>query len=62
MGATSVADVSDASARIIAATCRKREGAALDPVEIEELIGDFVSARTPDYQMAAWLATVDPPK
>ncbi|WP_051951748.1 thymidine phosphorylase [Actinacidiphila yeochonensis] len=47
-----------ASARVIEATNRKRAGAALDAEEIAGVVTDFVADRIPDYQMAAWLATV----
>ncbi|MBX6389735.1 MAG: thymidine phosphorylase [Frankia sp.] len=48
----------DASARAIDAVQRTRAGSALAPGEIERLVADFVAGRIPDYQMAAWLATV----
>ena len=47
-----------ASARVIDATNRKRLGAVLDAEEIAGVVADFVADRIPDYQMAAWLATV----
>jgi pyrimidine-nucleoside phosphorylase len=37
---------------------RKRGGSKLADAEIEQVIADFTAGRTPDYQMAAWLATV----
>ncbi|HET9254212.1 MAG TPA: thymidine phosphorylase [Pseudonocardiaceae bacterium] len=48
----------DASTRLIAAVDRKRSGGPLEPDHIERLVADFVAGRIPDYQMAAWLATV----
>ncbi|MGW0760562.1 thymidine phosphorylase [Streptomyces sp. NPDC002814] len=47
-----------ASARVIGSTTRKRAGAVLDSGEIEGIVTDYVHGRIPDYQMAAWLATV----
>jgi pyrimidine-nucleoside phosphorylase len=48
----------DASARALDAVARTRSGTALAAAEIELLVADFVAGRIPDYQMAAWLATV----
>ncbi|RKN44891.1 thymidine phosphorylase [Streptomyces hoynatensis] len=47
-----------AAARILAAVTAKRAGLALEPGEIAALVSDYVAGRVPDYQMAAWLATV----
>ncbi|MHC3470969.1 thymidine phosphorylase [Streptomyces sp. 7R007] len=47
-----------ASARVIGSTTRKRAGAVLDAGEIAGIVADYVAGRVPDYQMAAWLATV----
>jgi pyrimidine-nucleoside phosphorylase len=47
-----------ASGRVIGSTTRKRAGAVLDSGEIEGIVTDYVHGRIPDYQMAAWLATV----
>jgi pyrimidine-nucleoside phosphorylase len=47
-----------AAARVPAAVNRKRAGAELDDDEIAAIVADFVAGRVPDYQMAAWLATV----
>lgn len=48
----------ESSARAIAAIRRTRNGEALADVDIARLVGDFLAGRVPDYQMAAWLATV----
>ncbi|MBC7324287.1 MAG: thymidine phosphorylase, partial [Moorella sp. (in: Bacteria)] len=37
---------------------RKRDGEALDPAEIELLIGDYTAGAIPDYQVAAFLMAV----
>ncbi|BCV22858.1 thymidine phosphorylase [Moorella sp. Hama-1] len=37
---------------------RKREGQALEPAEIEAMIGDYTAGAIPDYQMAAFLMAV----
>nr|BAO20185.1 putative pyrimidine-nucleoside phosphorylase [Sphaerisporangium sp. SANK 60911] len=58
MGGTEVSGDREASARMIAAITRKRSGAALEASVIERLVGDVVAGRVPDYQTAAWLATV----
>ncbi|MFJ4624016.1 thymidine phosphorylase [Streptomyces sp. NPDC088812] len=47
-----------ASARVLDSITRKRAGQALDPEQIEGVVADHVAGRIPDYQMAAWLATV----
>jgi pyrimidine-nucleoside phosphorylase len=47
-----------ASSRVIRAVERKRAGYALEQVEIDEIVSDFVASRVPDYQIAAFLATV----
>jgi pyrimidine-nucleoside phosphorylase len=36
----------------------KREGEALDPVEIRSLVREFTAGRIPDYQMAAFLMAI----
>ncbi|MFD4789744.1 thymidine phosphorylase [Streptomyces sp. NPDC058459] len=52
-----VADAA-ASARIQSAVVAKRLGGTMKPADIRAVIDDFVAGRVPDYQMAAWLATV----
>ncbi|MCX2926047.1 thymidine phosphorylase [Streptomyces sp. NEAU-W12] len=47
-----------ASARVVDSTTRKRAGEVLDAEEIAGVVADFVHDRIPDYQMAAWLATI----
>ncbi len=37
---------------------RKRDGGRLSPVEIQSLIGGYMSGGVPEYQMAAWLMAV----
>src|SRR3712207_3572639 len=49
---------SEASARIQAAIVDKRDGRRLSGPDIHATIDDFVQGRIPEYQMAAWLATV----
>lgn len=46
------------SEHILATVARKRAGEALPEHDIVRLVRNFVAGRTPDYQMAAWLATV----
>jgi pyrimidine-nucleoside phosphorylase len=46
------------SAHILAAVAQKRAGEALAGHAIDRLVRNFVAGSTPDYQMAAWLATV----
>ncbi|MEJ3746443.1 thymidine phosphorylase [Actinomycetes bacterium KLBMP 9797] len=53
-----IADYPEASARIQSAVTNKRLGRALSPEVIGSVVADFVAGRVPDYQMAAWLATV----
>src|ERR1035437_1793927 len=48
----------NASLRVQASITAKREGRLLTEPEIAGVVGDFVAGRIPDYQMAAWLATV----
>ncbi|MGW4369369.1 thymidine phosphorylase [Nocardia takedensis] len=47
-----------ASAHLLDAIVRKRTGASTRPGAIGAAVADFVAGRVPDYQMAAWLATV----
>ncbi len=47
-----------ASSRIQASIGAKREGDRLTDSDIRGVVGDYVNGRVPDYQMAAWLATV----
>jgi pyrimidine-nucleoside phosphorylase len=51
-------DSGEASARLLAAIAQKRSGRPMEAAQIEALIADFIVGRVPDYQMAAWLATV----
>jgi pyrimidine-nucleoside phosphorylase/thymidine phosphorylase len=44
--------------RILAAITDKRAGHRLSSDTIAEVVGDFAAGRTPDYQMAALLATI----
>jgi len=48
----------DASAALLDAISRKRSGLALADDQVGRLIADYVAQRVPDYQMAAFLATV----
>jgi pyrimidine-nucleoside phosphorylase len=48
----------DAAVRILAAIADKRRGRALPAETVEAIVRDFVDGRAPDYQLAAWLATV----
>ncbi|MFJ4689622.1 thymidine phosphorylase [Streptomyces sp. NPDC088789] len=48
----------EAAGRVLAAITAKRDGAELTDGTIEAVVADFVAGRVPDYQMAAWLATV----
>ncbi|MFN8522004.1 MAG: thymidine phosphorylase [Chloroflexota bacterium] len=43
---------------IISLIERKRDGGALSPVELRELVDGFVRGEIPDYQVAAWLMAV----
>ncbi|MBA0051194.1 thymidine phosphorylase [Streptomyces sp. AJS327] len=47
-----------ASARILDAVARKRDGLPLSAADIHTTVSDYVNGRVADYQMAAWLATV----
>lgn len=47
-----------ASALVIQSIERKRSGLALDCVHLQEVVGAFIEGLVPDYQIAAWLATV----
>jgi pyrimidine-nucleoside phosphorylase len=47
-----------ASERVLAGIALKRSGERLPPELLRRTIADFVGGRIPDYQMAAWLATV----
>jgi pyrimidine-nucleoside phosphorylase len=53
-----VRDSGEASARLLAAISRKRSGSPMEAPQIEALIADFIAGRVPDYQLAAWLATI----
>jgi pyrimidine-nucleoside phosphorylase len=47
-----------ASTRILDAISQKRSCIPLEEAQVHKLVEDFVSGQVPDYQMAAWLATV----
>jgi pyrimidine-nucleoside phosphorylase len=47
-----------ATMRVLAAIADKRAGRRMDAATISAIVADFVDGRVPDYQMAAWLATV----
>lgn len=48
----------DASTRVQNSIVAKRGGAELAAAEIDGVVADFVAGLVPDYQMAAWLATI----
>lgn len=48
----------EASARVQASVVAKRDGQVLAPSVLRAVVDDYVAGRIPQYQMAAWLATV----